>query len=227
MLGPWSPQPQPLPHWWQGASGRKYHFWIYPLRRIPTWIEHYSGNYIFARPRHYVADQREPFYIGEKGDTDRFDNHEKLGPALALGATELHVCLTARSRWERLDIETDLRTAYWTPLNFQPTRALPPANALCGIAPLGMEPAGGGFPGPAPVLHPRAAMGIHPGNLLVDPIQPQNSVRDLLGRPLGMQPASGGIPGPGSALHQRNSLLDLIEPNSLSGLLAPLPGARR
>lgn len=191
MLDPWSPQL--LSHWWPGASGRLCCFWIYPLSPIPTWIG--PCNYIFARPRHYLADQRQPFYIGEKGDTDRFEHHDKLWPALALGATELHVCFAARSRWERLGIETDLRNAHWTPLNVQPTRALTPANALCGIAPHGIQAAGGAF-------------GIPPSDLA-----PSHG---------------GGKAGIASALQPRNALLDAIEPpNSLSNLLARLPGTRR
>lgn len=116
MLGP-PPPPQPPGHWWQGASGRWYYFSIYPITAIPSWIG--ECNYIFARPRYDIAQSREPFYIGEKGDTDRFLRHEKLDPALQLGATELHLHLLAKSRRERLDIETDLRNSHITPLNRQ------------------------------------------------------------------------------------------------------------
>jgi len=108
-------------HGWQGASGCWYYFSIYPIAAIPSWIR--ECNYIFARPRYDIAQAREPFYIGEKGDTGRLERHEKLGPALRLGATELHIHLSAKSRWERLEIETDLRNAHPTPLNYQPSTA--------------------------------------------------------------------------------------------------------
>lgn len=246
MANPWPlppPPSSPPMHGWRGASGRLYWFSIYSLGSIPGRIS--QCVYVFARPRHDPAQCRDPLYIGEKGDTDRFDHHEKLQPALALGGTELHVHFTSRSQWERLDIETDLRNQHWTPLNLQRTRAPEPVNALSGLASFGMAPArdlfgmlgapspssaeshSGGIPGPGSALHPQPAMGIHPGNLLVDPIQPYN-LTDLLGLPLGMQPASGGIPSSASALRPQNSLLDALEPqNRLSGLFTCLPGTWR
>ncbi len=148
MSGYFRPADPPM-HRWQGASGRWYYFTVYPISAIPSWIA--GCNYIFARPRFDQANSREPLYIGEKGDTDRFTNHEKLTPALRLGATELHVHLSAKSRGERLDIETDLRHAHRTPLNAQPTPA--PVNTLGalgeifgyggGLAPYGFSSGGG------------------------------------------------------------------------------------
>ena len=120
------PQSEPPMHRWQGASGQWLLFSIYQINAIPGWIG--ECNYIFARPRFDQSQSREPFYIGEKGDTDRFERHEKIGPALQLGATELHVHLSAKSRRERVDIETDLRNGHRTPLNLQPSAA--PRNVL-------------------------------------------------------------------------------------------------
>jgi len=129
-------------YWWQGASGRWYIHTVYPIHAIPGFK---ACNYIFARPR--FDGTREPFYIGQSGEFDeRLDRHEKLGPALWLGATEIHVHLLAQSRQERLNIETDLRHGHVTPLNEQPTSPLrtladlllPPAlpdqlSALAGL----------------------------------------------------------------------------------------------
>jgi hypothetical protein len=113
-------------HWWQGASGRWYVHTIYPIGAVPDFN---ACNYIFARPR--SDGTREPFYIGHIGEFDlRLDRHEKLGPALQVGATEIHIHLLAQSRQERVNIETDLRHAHATPLNGQsphtPPFLLPP-----------------------------------------------------------------------------------------------------
>jgi hypothetical protein len=81
------------------------------------------------------------------GDFDKeLANHPKLQPAKLLGATEVHTCFLARSRPERLDIETDLRRGHWTPLNYQPTPAPLPAYGGLGslAAAVGI---GGGTPG--------------------------------------------------------------------------------
>jgi hypothetical protein len=94
-------------------------------------------NYIFARPR--WDNTREPFYIGESGDLGKeLENHPKLDPARALGATEVHLHFLANSYWKRLDIETDLRRGHWTPLNYQPTPALPPVLGLGASGPFGL-----------------------------------------------------------------------------------------
>jgi hypothetical protein len=84
-----------------------------------------------------MTQSREPFYFGESGNfVKELASHPKLWPAQSLGATEVHIRLSAKSRSERLDIETDLRRGHWTPLNYQPTPA--PLPALTGL---------GAFPG--------------------------------------------------------------------------------
>lgn len=191
MFDPWSPPPQPPLHRWQGASGQWHYFSVYALSSVPDWIG--CCNYIFARPRYDLAQSREPFYIGEKGDTDRFSNHEKLWPARALGATELHVCFAAKSRWERLDIETDLRNAHWTPLNLQPTRAPEPVNALGALTGIGGPHTGGGIlgalrglppnptPPPAPSFGGLAALGtfLEANPFLLEPLEPASNLNAL------------------------------------------------
>lgn len=132
-------------HSWQGRSLRWYGFTIYPIYAILQWIG--PCNYIFARPRFDSAQSREALYIGEKGDTDRFERHEKLEPARRLGATELHVYFGASSRFERLDIETDLRNGHLAVLNAQPTRAAEPLNKLTGLLGLGAAEGSGGLAG--------------------------------------------------------------------------------
>ena len=131
-------------HWWQGASGRWYIHTIYPIHSIPEFIR--ACNYIFARPGNLThfdgTGERVPLYIGESGEFDeRLDRHEKLGQALRLGATEIHIHLLAQSRQERVNVETDLRHAHATPLNGQPTPTSPfllprPSSSLLSLADL-------------------------------------------------------------------------------------------
>ena len=104
-------------HNWRGVSGSWYPHSVYPIASIPSYLS--SVNYIFARQR---PDRLfDPLYIGESGEGDqRINNHEKLLPAVLLGATHVHVHLLATTKFERLQIETDLRRNFWTPLNRQP-----------------------------------------------------------------------------------------------------------
>lgn len=153
MFNPWSPPPQWPLHWWQGTSGQLHCFSVYPRSDVPSWLG--CCNYIFVRRRYGLADSHQPVYIGQTSGIDRFRSHEKLGPALRIGATELHVSFAAQSQQERMAIETNLHNAYQTPLNIQPSRAPTPVNALGGVGPLGMPPARGGIPAPAPAPHPR------------------------------------------------------------------------
>jgi hypothetical protein len=111
---------------WQGRSGRWYPFSVMSFASIFSWPDREQCVYIFARQSTRHSGLRDPLYIGEKGETDRFANHDKLDPARRLGAIEFHVHLLATSRRERLDIETDLRHGHWTPLNEQLTPAPKP-----------------------------------------------------------------------------------------------------
>jgi hypothetical protein len=78
-----------------------------------------AANYIFAAWA--PAERRfRPLYIGQSGQFGfRWDTHEKKGPAIGLGATHVLVHLLGKSKQERLDIESDLRRAWPTPLNEQ------------------------------------------------------------------------------------------------------------
>src|SRR5260221_3981831 len=104
--------------WWRGASRDWYIHTVYPFDRIPDFG---PCNYILVRRKFDGA--AEPVYIGQKGNTDRFSQHEKFGPAHRLGASEIHIHLLAQSRQQRFDIETDLRNGHATPLNEQPSAA--------------------------------------------------------------------------------------------------------
>jgi hypothetical protein len=57
--------------------------------------------------------------LAEEDFDARLDQHEKLVPAIFMGANEVHVHLLAHSRAERLRIETDLRRGQLPPLNEQ------------------------------------------------------------------------------------------------------------
>jgi len=107
-------------HRWQGAAGQWYVFNIYQFTAIASWVT--NGNYVFARPRFDMMQSREPLYIGESGDFGKeLASHPKLWPAQLHGATEVHIHFLPKSRSERLDIETGLRRAHCTPLNYQST----------------------------------------------------------------------------------------------------------
>jgi hypothetical protein len=187
-MSPYFPTAERPMHKWRGISGRWYNFSIYPINAIPSWIT--ECNYIFARPRFDQANTREPFYIGETGNTDRFKNHEKMAPALRLGASELHIHFLAKSRWERLDIETDLRHGHWTPLNEQSTSA--PKNMLAalggifghgeGIAGLGALSGFGTLAGLGLAATPPTLPYSYPfqENPLRDLLEPRNSLTALV-----------------------------------------------
>jgi hypothetical protein len=184
MFGPYvAPSPQPPMHRWQGASGEWHYFDIYPITAIPSWIA--ECNYIFARPRFDLAQSREPFYFGESGDFNKeLANHPKLEPAKRLGATEVHIRFWAKSRSERLDVETDLRRAHWTPLNYQPTPA--PAPGLGALAAFGF---GGGL---GAALDTRTPLDQWLTSLAPAP-PPKNALANLASlAPLGL----GGFPSP-------------------------------
>ena len=59
---------------WEGQSGTKYLYFIYP---IGTTFKEEAGNYIFAletKPNHW-----KPIYIGQTENlNERFDNHHKM-----------------------------------------------------------------------------------------------------------------------------------------------------
>ena len=99
---------------WQGRSGYWYAHNIFPMISAPKWIA--ECNYLFVAVG--GDHKRYPIYIGQTGNLrSRLTSHEKLRPALDLGATEIHVHLLGVSEDNRLLIEADLLDAYYTPLN--------------------------------------------------------------------------------------------------------------
>jgi hypothetical protein len=157
MFGYYTPTPEPPLHRWQGQSGKRYAFLIYPIDGVPSFVR--DCNYIFARP--LFGGTREPLYIGESGDfIEELKRHPKLTDALGRGATEIHIHFVAQGLSERLDIETDLRRRHWTPLNYQPTPALPFAQGLGALAALGIG-GGNGLGLSAPPPH-NALLGFQP-----------------------------------------------------------------
>ena len=128
LLYSYSPFPASLPICnWQGASGRWYPHSIYNLTG-PLFVG--PANYIMTRR---LPDGRcEALYIGETSDASRrFAGHEKLLPAILMGATELHVHFLAQGDCERLAIETDLRHGHRPALNRQ-------NRPMGGLAPRGL-----------------------------------------------------------------------------------------
>ena len=93
-----------------------------PFSVLPAWQWDALGG-----PAVYMFCRRERngsitiLYIGEcEKLAERIGpRHEKWAPAVRLGMTEVHVHLLARTRHERLAVETRLRAHYPTPLNEQ------------------------------------------------------------------------------------------------------------
>jgi hypothetical protein len=103
-------------------------------------------NYIAARP--LSNGLRRPLYIGQTSDGwERFAHHKKIGPAI------IHVHFGARSRQERLDIETALRNLHWTPLNEQPSAAAATGLVGSSFGFGGLAASLGIVPEPRPPVH--------------------------------------------------------------------------
>jgi hypothetical protein len=126
----------------------------FPFSVLPAWEWDALGG-----PAVYMLCRREHdgsvtiLYIGECEDLpERIGpRHEKRAAATRLGMTEVHVHLLARTRHERLAVETRLRAHYPTRLNAQSpamhglgllgefSPRFPARNAL---APFALAPAG-------------------------------------------------------------------------------------
>ncbi|MCH8010076.1 MAG: hypothetical protein IIC91_14575 [Chloroflexi bacterium] len=103
---------------WDGASGKKYRYWIGP---IDSTFKEEPGNYVFVRevrPGVYEA-----IYAGEAGDlADRLDNpnsHHKIGCIRAEGATHLCTHTTEGAPQARRDEESDIIARWKPPCNDQ------------------------------------------------------------------------------------------------------------
>ena len=95
---------------WEGASGTKYKYWIYPL---PPNFNASPGNYIFAEKT--KTDTYRAIYIGETGDlSERFDDHHAMPCIKREGATHIHVHSSSGGDETRRDEESDL-IAKWSP----------------------------------------------------------------------------------------------------------------
>jgi hypothetical protein len=116
-----TPSTQPIPAdgtaWsWQGWSGAYYSFSVHRISRLPSFDQ---AVYIMANWQAAQGKWR-PIYIGQSGDFGtRLNQHEKLTPAIRLGATHLLVHVFAGTDVARLTVETDLRRAWNAPLNKQ------------------------------------------------------------------------------------------------------------
>lgn len=93
---------------WTGHSGTQYPYVVYPLdAEFPP----LPGNYIYA-------GQAEdgtwvPLYVAQtRGMHQRLEGHEKLQQAIELGATHIHVHLTAEGQASRCTEEHDLIVQY-------------------------------------------------------------------------------------------------------------------
>ena len=97
---------------WEGKSGTKYRYWIYP---IGTTFDETTANYIYAKetsPKNWRL-----IYIGETGDlSDRtLDGHHKEECINDNGATHIHVHKSSDDEKVRRDEESDLIDK-WNPV---------------------------------------------------------------------------------------------------------------
>ena len=98
---------------WEGKSGTKYNYWIYPFET--TFNDKKGANYVFAQET--TTGSYKPIYIGQTGDlSERFDNHHKMPCIKRNNATHIHVHLTS-SEQNRFAEETDLLQRWNTPCN--------------------------------------------------------------------------------------------------------------
>jgi hypothetical protein len=101
---------------WNGQSGTKYNFAIYPLG---TKFKAVGAVYIFTK-RTVKSDgtgSHDFIYIGQTGDlSTRFDNHHKDSCIEKHGANCVCIHLNSNES-QRLDIETDLVRHHNPPCN--------------------------------------------------------------------------------------------------------------
>lgn len=96
---------------WIGQSGQKYEYHVYPL---DTEFRPLPGNYIYAGQSE--AGEWVPIYIGQTRDMhQRLEGHEKLQPAIANGATRIHMHFCERGQAARCTEERDL-IMHWQPV---------------------------------------------------------------------------------------------------------------
>lgn len=93
---------------WEGISGKKYSYGIYP---IGTTFKKVPGNYVFAKET--KQNTFLPIYIGETEDlSERFDNHHKMPCIKRNGATHITVHVGESSTTVRRAEEKDLIDKY-------------------------------------------------------------------------------------------------------------------
>ena len=96
---------------WEGASGKKYGYWIY---KIGTTFKDEPGNYIYAKES--SPNRWRPVYIGETGSLrDRLADHEKEDCATRNGATHIHAHTSSNDVSVRRAEESDL-IEKWNPV---------------------------------------------------------------------------------------------------------------
>ena len=108
-------------HYWQGRSGQ---WWITTV--FPLLSSHVGDASVYVMVRRDPEGRAHPLYVGQTSDTARRMEehwHVNVLRAIGLGGNELHVHLLAKTKAERLSIETDLRNGHDTPLNRQPSAA--------------------------------------------------------------------------------------------------------
>lgn len=96
---------------WIGQSGAVYQYQIYPL---DTEFRPFPGNYIYAGQTE--TGEWVPIYVAQTRDMhQRLEGHERLQPAIANGATHIHMHYCERGQAARCTEERDLITR-WQPV---------------------------------------------------------------------------------------------------------------
>jgi predicted GIY-YIG superfamily endonuclease len=94
---------------------------VFPFSVLPisgwSWC---TGSQVYMFVRREWSGSRSILYIGETENlAERIRCHEKWDRAIGLGMNELHIHSLAKTKAERLRVETWLRNRYPTPLNDQ------------------------------------------------------------------------------------------------------------
>lgn len=100
---------------WIGESGMVYLYEVFPL---DTEFRPLPGNYIYAGRAE--TGEWVPLYIGQTRDMhQRLEGHEKLQPAIANGATHIHMHFDQKGQATRCSEERDL-IVRWQPVCNEP-----------------------------------------------------------------------------------------------------------
>lgn len=98
---------------WTGASGKRYGYWVYPIRAT---FRPMPGNFIYARQEE--DGSWLPIYIAQTRDMhQRLEGHVGVETAMEHGATHLHAHFDTSGQSARCKEERDLIMRWQPPCN--------------------------------------------------------------------------------------------------------------